>query len=418
MGDNIETMRRLPKLIVLALPALAFVAFNVVIGVLASVGYDWAKDQTLVRKFEVPILVVLALFAVIYALWDARRGRETTEEPSEPAFRMRQRLVHRVLDFAQSQFDGGLYAKARKEFQLAERPLHVMTGDRALEVAIESYYHSLQEPLVILGEPGTGKTTLLYELAVLLCTEDQSDPIPVPFGLSNWALNEEPLDGWMVSELRRNYGVGSALAKFWINREVVLPFLDGLDEVPVAKRAACVTRINDYRAAHPGVRFAVTCREAEYGELKTGIETKSALVVRTLDRSDVEAFLESNVDKFTGLYRALDTERGLWELMNTPLMLWVGAFAFEEYGDLPTSAKAGQLRDHLFSRYVDRVLKRERGQDVPDRKELFSIPAAQLWLHRTAACMKRAEVFSFHLEDLSPIGCLRCSARQLIGESV
>jgi hypothetical protein len=323
-------MQQRPKLIVPALLALALVAFNVVLGILASAGYEWAKEQSLVRRWEVPILVGLVLFAVIYALWDARRGWDTTEEPSQPAFRMRQRLVDRVLEFAQSQFDGGLYAKARKEFQLSERPLQVVTEDRALDVAIEPYYRSLRGPLVILGEPGTGKTTLLYELAVLLCADNESAAIPVPFGLSNWARSGEPLDAWMVRELRRNYGVGSTLAKFWVGKEVVLPLLDGLDEVPAAKRTACVRRINDYRAAHPGVRLAVTCREAEYGELKVGIESTSAVVVRTLDRSDVEAYLESNPDKFTGLRTALDTERGLWELMNTPLMLWVAAFVFED----------------------------------------------------------------------------------------
>jgi predicted NACHT family NTPase len=54
------------------------------------------------------------------------------------------------------------------------------------------------------------------------------------------------------------------LAKSWLNKEVVLPFLDGLGEVPSEKRVACVKRINEYRAAHPGVKFAVSCREAEY----------------------------------------------------------------------------------------------------------------------------------------------------------
>src|ERR1017187_5434182 len=132
-----------------------------------------------------------------------------------------------------------LYAKARKEFHLAEQPLQVTPVDRAMNVTIEPYYRNLQGPLVILGEPGTGKTTLLHELATALCSANESDPIPVPFGLSNWALKEQPLAEWMVSELRRNYGVGSELAKSWVSREVVLPFFDGLDEVPAANRNAC-----------------------------------------------------------------------------------------------------------------------------------------------------------------------------------
>jgi len=200
-------MRRFRKLIV---PALLFVACAILLGVLGNAGWDWLKDHLFVKKWGLPIVFTLA---VIYVLWDAQRVGETTEERGDHPLRMRQRLMDRVLEFAQSQFDGGLYAKARKEFDLAERPLHITTEDRMMDVNVEPYYRSLRGPLVILGEPGTGKTTLLHELATLLCTATESDPIPVPFSLSNWALKGEPLAEWMVGELRRNYGVGSALAR-------------------------------------------------------------------------------------------------------------------------------------------------------------------------------------------------------------
>jgi predicted NACHT family NTPase len=75
-----------------------------------------------------------------------------------------------------------------------------------VDITIEPYYHGLGGPLVIVGEPGAGKTTLLYELATLLGPKDESGPIPAPFGLSNWALKEEPLAEWMVTELRRITG--------------------------------------------------------------------------------------------------------------------------------------------------------------------------------------------------------------------
>jgi hypothetical protein len=186
---------------------------------------------------------------------------------------MRKRLINRVLKFAQSQFDSGLYKKARKEFRLAELPLRVTTAeDRTLDVTIEPYYRSLQEPLVILGEPGNGKTTLLYELATTLAPDNEQDPIAVPFDLSNWALNEGPLAEWLAAELKRNYSVSLSLARSWVNNETILPLLDGRDEVPVAKRVGCVQRINEYRTAHPEIKPVITgaagrtCNQHHHGD--------------------------------------------------------------------------------------------------------------------------------------------------------
>ena len=395
-------MRRFRKLIVPVLIALLLVASNVFQNILASVGWDLAKDNPFVKKWGVLIQVGIVInVAILYALWDHRREHPIPEAPGDHPQHMRQRLLARVLEFAQAQFDGGLYAKARKEFQLAERPLQVRTQDRLMDVTIEQYYRDLKSPLVILGAPGTGKTTLLYELATVLCTGNDADAIPVPFILSNWALKEEPLAEWMLSELRRNYGVGAALAKSWVSKEVVLPLLDGLDEVPAEKRPACATRINEYRLEHPGLKFAVTCREAEYEELNATLALPSGVVVRTLSRTEVAAYLDSNEPKLNGLRQLLDAEPALWDLMDTPLMLWVGAFAFEQGPGLASSS-SGPIRDRLLDRYVDAMLKRERGQDQHEHQDPIPIPVAKVWLHRTAECMTRAGVLSFHLEDLSP----------------
>ena len=93
-----------------------------------------------------------------------------------------------MYDFAAAQFDQGLYRLARKEFDLTERPLRIATPDeRPIRVPIERYYRDLAGPMVILGEPGTGKTTLLYELVTALLPEGGHDdePVPVAFDLAD-----------------------------------------------------------------------------------------------------------------------------------------------------------------------------------------------------------------------------------------
>jgi predicted NACHT family NTPase len=70
--------------------------------------------------------------------------------------------------------------------------------------------------LLILGEPGAGKTTTLLTLTKHLITrtqEDLSRPIPVIFNLSSWASKRQNIADWLVQELNRQYKVSKSLAK-------------------------------------------------------------------------------------------------------------------------------------------------------------------------------------------------------------
>jgi hypothetical protein len=107
--------------------------------------------------------------------------------------------------------------------------------------------------------------------------------------------------------------------------------------------------------------------------LKATMDVPSAVVVRTLNRPDVAIYLESNAPKFGGLRQALHAEPALWEIMDTPLMLWVGAFAFEHDAGLePTDGKP--IRERLFDRYVDAMLKRTEGKTSRAAQRPFRSP--------------------------------------------
>ena len=99
--------------------------------------------------------------------------------------------------------------------------------------------------LLILGEPGAGKTTTLLSLARnLLDRTDHGQRLPVIFNLSSW-LNE-PVERWLVKELNSKYQVPKVLGQRWVDEQQLLLLLDGLDEVAQARRAACVTALNQF----------------------------------------------------------------------------------------------------------------------------------------------------------------------------
>ena len=64
--------------------------------------------------------------------------------------------------------------------------------------------------LLILGEPGSGKTTMLLELArntIARAEGDPTLPIPVVFNLSSWAEKRQSIVEWLVEELNTKYHV-------------------------------------------------------------------------------------------------------------------------------------------------------------------------------------------------------------------
>ena len=64
--------------------------------------------------------------------------------------------------------------------------------------------------LLILGEPGSGKTIALLKLAERFIEKADSDPslpIPVVFNLSSWVIKRQPITEWLVVELKQKYQV-------------------------------------------------------------------------------------------------------------------------------------------------------------------------------------------------------------------
>jgi hypothetical protein len=104
--------------------------------------------------------------------------------------------------------------------------------------------------LLILGEPGAGKTTTMLVLAETLLNqpEQPSDsPIPVLLKLSSWTKEQRTMIDWLVDKLDEEYGCGinkEDVKKILIGDKLLL-MLDGLDELEESRRKNCVEAINN-----------------------------------------------------------------------------------------------------------------------------------------------------------------------------
>jgi predicted NACHT family NTPase len=105
------------------------------------------------------------------------------------------------------------------------------------------------QKLLILGEPGSGKTTTYLELAQTLvgkALENSDAPIPVLVNLSSWKDPQQSIFDWLVRELKSKYGIRQELGRQFLVQKNLLSFLDGLDEVAPSRQKACAIGLNTW----------------------------------------------------------------------------------------------------------------------------------------------------------------------------
>lgn len=152
--------------------------------------------------------------------------------------------------------------------------------------------------LVVLGEPGSGKTVLLIRLLLALAgARSAGGPVPVLLPLASWDPATLSFQEWTARRLARDftvldtgtgYGDRGARARALVEAGLVLPLLDGLDELPRRSRADALEAIG--RAWPPGRSVVLSSRTAAYrdtaapaGRLPARLAGAAAVEVRPVE---------------------------------------------------------------------------------------------------------------------------------------
>ncbi|HZI01265.1 MAG TPA: caspase family protein, partial [Flavisolibacter sp.] len=108
--------------------------------------------------------------------------------------------------------------------------------------------------LLILGEPGAGKTTTMLGLAQALLKEKNS-PIPVLLKLSSWKQEQKTMIDWLAEAVSEEYpcAIDKEEVKDLLIKKKFLFMLDGLDDLPENQRINCLKAIN--QLLKPGEYF-------------------------------------------------------------------------------------------------------------------------------------------------------------------
>jgi hypothetical protein len=257
--------------------------------------------------------------------------------------------------------------------------------------------------LLILGEPGSGKTTTLLDLARTLLErvrDDIKERVPIVLNLSSWKKNQ-PLAEWISGELSEKYRVPRKIARFWLQHDYLLPLLDGLDEIETLMQPHCVAAINAFIEELKLSGLVVCCRLNEYRWLPERLKLNGAICLEPFSSEEVSEYLAEGGSKLAALREAVNTDPVLQELAQTPLMLSIMSLACQGAGGNELAAQKGESpeerRKQIFRLYVEQMFQRKGTTALVFPKEKII-----RWLSWLAAKMQKSWQSEFLVEGLQP----------------
>ena len=255
--------------------------------------------------------------------------------------------------------------------------------------------------LLILGAPGSGKTTMLLELArqlIARAREDVTQPIPMVFNLASWT-EKLSLADWLAQELNNLYSVPRKTAPDWVQGDKLLLLLDGLDEVRQDSRAKCVEAINAFRKEHGLTSLAVCSRNQDYADLNTKLSFAGAIEVQPLTQKQITEFFNRFGKEMAGIKQVLKKDSALREMAETPLFLSIMIMAYRDKQgvDIWVSKDENIQRKYLFDTYIERMFERPRSKSA-----LFEKHDVLYWLSWLAKNMVGQNQVPYLLENMQP----------------
>ena len=306
--------------------------------------------------------------------------------------------------------------------------------------------------LLVLGDPGSGKTVLLVRLLLsVIGRRRQGEPVPVLFPLASWDPARQDLHGWMEQRLVQDHAelgapapgeYGGTCAAMLLHERLILPLLDGFDELPVAVGARALHAVNE--TLPYGCGLVLSSRPGEYRAALhpwTGVPARLAgmagIQLEPLAGADVARFLLRDAGgpgipaaaRWAPVVRELGTDTPVARALRSPLMVSLartvynprpgdGAQELPDPADLvdrsvcPTRAA---VENHLFEAFVGAAYRPRAGRPCRWTAARARTALRYLAIHMERGFDGAAEVAWWKLHHAVPAAVPRVLAGMFLG---
>jgi transcriptional regulator with XRE-family HTH domain len=297
-----------------------------------------------------------------------------------------------------------------------------LSGD--LGSVAEVYRRILSGRLVVLGRAGSGKSILTIRFVLdQLEAREPHDRVPVIFSLGSWDPTAIALRDWLIDLLVRDHPHltrrapdGSTLAAALVDADLVLPVLDGFDEIAEGLRSTALDTLNA-----TSLPLVLTSRRGEFAEAvketRTPLVWAAGLELTDLTLDDLAAYLPRTArpvprgDGGSGAVwnpvlaglRAGESgaDTPLARVLSTPLMIILARTMYSETPgrdpaellDTERFPDENSLEEHLLAGFVPTVYRRRVAErSAVGRRERHRDPErAEHWLGYLAHHLARLD---------------------------
>ena len=270
--------------------------------------------------------------------------------------------------------------------------------------------------LIVLGEPGAGKTMLLIRLVQeLLTRRHPGGPVPILMPMAGWNPVDQDLWSWLEARLTVDHpgltepappqaGTTSRARRCWTSDCSCRSWMASTS-LPEGTWSRAVTRLND--ALIPRLGLVLASRTAAYRQAVTPADPAAGLpvrlwgaagiILRPLAPDDVRAYLRrdaaspATAARWDPVLESLGTSAPVAQALTTPLLVGLARTVYnprpgEHLGALPDPAELCDtaqfptrvaIQEHLFDAFIPAAY---RPHPDPARRCPWTPRQAEQWL--------------------------------------